>query len=139
MHHLNSYDYDDEEEDEPAFKYRAGGSGIHRPLDRKSKPESVAGSVRKVTSKQRAQMSKESNKSSGKEFGAEYRSTKARGDVKRRGKPDPFAYVPLERSALNKRKKAKLSGQFKGLVKAARKGASSGSKVRALKNKTKAS
>ena len=130
---------DDEEEDEPAFKYRAGGSGIHRPIDRKSKPESVAGSVRKVTSKQRAQMSKESNKSSEKEFGAEYRSTKARGDVKRRGKPDPFAYVPLERSALNKRKKAKLSGQFKGLVKAARKGASSGSKVRALKNKTKAS
>ena len=128
---------DEDEEEVPAFKYRAGGTGIHRPIDRKSKPEST-GSVRKLTSKQRLQISKESNKPAAKDFGAEYRSTKARGDVKRKGKPDPFAYLPLERSALNKRKKAKLSGQFKGLVRAARKGASSGTKVRALKNKAKA-
>ncbi|XP_069756548.1 RRP12-like protein isoform X2 [Narcine bancroftii] len=52
-----------------------------------------------------------------KEYGAEYRSKKGRGDVKRKGKPDPFAYVPLNKSQLNRRNKAKVSGQFKGLVK----------------------
>lgn len=37
------------------------------------------------------------------EPGSEYRATKARGDIKRKGKPDPYAYVPLTRSILNKR------------------------------------
>lgn len=54
----------------------AGGSGIHRPLKAR-KVESVAGS--------------------------EYRATKARGDIKKKGKPDPYVYLPLTRAALNKR------------------------------------
>lgn len=37
------------------------------------------------------------------EPGSEYRATKARGDIKRKGKPDPYAYVPLTRSVLNRR------------------------------------
>lgn len=57
-------------------RYRAGGSGIHRP----TKTVKV-----------------EANP------GAEYRSKKAPGDVKKKGKHDPYAYVPLARSALNKR------------------------------------
>nr|SVE84079.1 EOG090X00E0 [Daphnia pulex] len=123
-----------DEEDEPSFKYQAGGSGIHRPVAVAVKPSSAKGrTVHKLTTKQRAQQSQEKVKPS--DYGVEYRSEKARGDVKRKGQPDPFAYVPLSRNALNKRKKAKMSGQFKGLVKAARKGASVGSKIRGKANK----
>ncbi|CAH2052754.1 unnamed protein product, partial [Iphiclides podalirius] len=69
-------------------KYRAGGRGIHRPLG------SAASGA-----------------------GKEYSSKKAKGDVKKRGKPDPYAYLPLSRKNLNKRKKAVTSKQFKGIVK----------------------
>ncbi|XP_067909346.1 RRP12-like protein [Heterodontus francisci] len=85
--------------------YKAGGSGIHRPTPSKRN----------------------------KEFGAEYKSKKGRGDVKRRGKLDPFAYVPLNKSQLNRRKKAKICGQFKGLVKAAQRGAKAGHKIQRKK------
>lgn len=68
---------------------------------------------------------------------------KAKGDVKLKGKPDPYAYVPLDFRKLNKRytsrntivcstycdflfvcsrKSAKLKGQFHGLMSAASKG-----------------
>lgn len=36
-------------------------------------------------------------------FGSEYCSKKAKGDVKKKGIPDPYAYVPLNRGLLNKR------------------------------------
>ena len=88
---------------EPAMKYQAGGSGIHRPT--KATPD----------------------------YGSEYRSTKAKGDVKRKGKPDPYAYVPLNKSSLNKRKRAKHEGQFKNLVKGAQAGADAGAKQKARK------
>ncbi|XP_041066217.1 RRP12-like protein [Carcharodon carcharias] len=85
--------------------YKAGGSGIHRStLTKKNK-----------------------------EHGAEYKSLKGRGDVKLRGKPDPFAYVPLNKSQLNRRKKAKICGQFKGLVKAAQRGAGAGRRLQRKK------
>ena len=117
---------DDQQSDarEPSFKYQAGGSGIHRPIA--SDAASTRSAVSKMTSKSRCKQSQERAKPV--DYGSEYRSAKARGDVKRKGKPDPFAYVPLTKSVLNKRKKAKLSGQFNGLVKAARKGATAGSK-----------
>lgn len=54
--------------------------------------------------------------------GAEYRSKKAPGDITKKGKPDPYAYVPLNFASLNKRKRAKMKGQFDSLVKGARKG-----------------
>ncbi|RWS06205.1 RRP12-like protein [Dinothrombium tinctorium] len=67
---------DDEEEEEndeemvvekpPVLQYKPGGSGIHRPIE-KSSPKM--------------------------KFGDEYKSDKAAGDMKRKGKPDPFAYV----------------------------------------------
>ncbi|KAK7479159.1 hypothetical protein BaRGS_00029600 [Batillaria attramentaria] len=92
-----------EDDDEPAPKYKAGGSGIHRPLDKKPA-----------------------------DHGKDYRAKKAGGDIKKKGKPDPYAYVPLDFKQLNKRKQAKLKGQFAGLVKGARKGA-----LKAKKGKVK--
>merc|ERR1719433_719749 len=95
---------------EPAMKYKAGGTGIHRPLNGNSKNT---------------------------EYGSEYKSTKAKGDVKRKGKPDPYAYVPLQKSALNRRKKAKFEGQFKSLANAANKGSIKGKKAKGLAGQMK--
>ncbi|KYO41823.1 hypothetical protein Y1Q_0020694 [Alligator mississippiensis] len=55
---------------------------------------------------------------------------KGRGDVKKAGRPDPYAYIPLNRAKLNRRKKAKLQGQFKGLMKGAQRGAQAGHRHR---------
>ncbi|XP_071507435.1 RRP12-like protein [Diadema antillarum] len=91
-----------DDEDESATKYRAGGSGIHRPIGAagKEKPASKPG--------------------------VEYSSKKAGGDVKRKGKQDPYAYIPLSRQQLNKRTKKKASGQWAAMGKAAKKGALKG-------------
>jgi len=117
-------DDDDMEEDEPSFKYQAGGSGIHRPI---AKDQTRSG-VKKLTAKKRAQESV--TKSKPVDYGAEYRSTKAHGDVKRKGRPDPFAYIPLSKSVLNKRNRAKAAGQFKGLVGSGRRAGKTGSHVK---------
>ncbi|KAG7200816.1 hypothetical protein KM043_003187 [Ampulex compressa] len=85
-------------------KYQAGGSGIHRPL-KTSKTDYVVP-------------------------GSEYSAPKARGDVKKKNKPDPYAYIPLSRAALNKRKKKKNAGKFQGIVAGAKKGAQAGIKKR---------
>ena len=37
------------------------------------------------------------------DYGGEYRSKKSGGDVKIKGKADPFAYVPFSKDRLNKR------------------------------------
>lgn len=67
--------------------YRPGGRGIHRALDREDAS------------------------------GRDYKSRKGRSDEKRKGvSVDPFAYVPLKRAALNKRRKVSTKGQFKKLV-----------------------
>ncbi|KAM5271620.1 RRP12-like protein isoform 2-T2 [Ctenodactylus gundi] len=86
----------EEEELEMPPQYQAGGSGIHRPLAKKAVP------------------------------GAEYKAKKAKGDMKKKGRLDPYAYIPLNRTKLNRRKKVKLQGQFKGLVKAAQRGSQVG-------------
>merc|ERR1712106_855930 len=62
--------------------------------------------------------------------GAEYRNKKGRGDVKKAGKADPYAYIPMTHKALNKRKQAKAKGQFSSVMNAAKKGASKGNKAR---------
>ncbi|XP_043477342.1 RRP12-like protein isoform X1 [Leptopilina heterotoma] len=82
-------------------KYKAGGSGIHRPI--------------KVSKSER-------------EPGAEYRASKAKGDVTIKGKQKSYAYLPLTRSSLNKRKKMKNAGKFKGIISGAKKGALAGKK-----------
>lgn len=97
-------------------KYVAGGKGIHRPLG--------AASIRSVHS----QISKATTKAPSMAYGSEYRSKKASGDIKKKNTIDPYAYIPLSRTSLNKRKVAKSSGQFKSIVTGARKGAAAGSK-----------
>ncbi|XP_051935458.1 RRP12-like protein isoform X1 [Hippocampus zosterae] len=86
-------------------KYKAGGSGIHRQLGGRA------------------------------DFGAEYKSKKGKGDVKKTGKLDPYAYIPLRKAQLNRRKRAKLQGQFKGMVRGAQKGALSGRKMQKSKRR----
>uniref|UniRef100_A0A671YG28 Ribosomal RNA processing 12 homolog n=1 Tax=Sparus aurata TaxID=8175 RepID=A0A671YG28_SPAAU len=87
------------------FLSSAGGSGIHRPLGGRD------------------------------DMGAEYKSKKGKGDVKKQGKLDPYAYIPLKKDQLNRRKRAKLQGQFKGMVRGAQKGALSGRKMQKRKGK----
>ncbi|KAF4019135.1 hypothetical protein G4228_010465 [Cervus hanglu yarkandensis] len=96
---LKQKEADDEELEMPP-QYQAGGSGIHRPVAKKTIP------------------------------GAEYKAKKAKGDVKKKGRLDPYAYIPLNRTKLNRRKKMKLQGQFKGLVRAAQRGSQVGHKLR---------
>lgn len=95
-------------------KYTAGGKGIHRQL-------SGAPSVRSGYTN-----------GTDKTYGSEYRSKKSTGDIKKKGTVDPYAYIPLSRNTLNKRKRAKNSGQFKSIVQAAKKGAAAGSKRRRM-------
>ncbi|XP_059611587.1 RRP12-like protein [Phlebotomus argentipes] len=104
--------------------YRPGGRGIHRALS------AYSGQSGKTSM---SRVSKASTKTSGATFGQEYKAKKGRGDVKKKGKFDPYAYIPLDKSTLNKRKRAKSAGQFKSIVKGARKGAAAGSKNRLVK------
>ncbi|XP_023139487.2 RRP12-like protein [Amphiprion ocellaris] len=97
--------FDDDMDIEPQFSYKAGGSGIHRPL----------GGCQDI--------------------GGDYQSKKGKGDVKKKGKLDPYAYIPLKKAQLNRRKRAKLQGQFKGMVRGAQKGALSGKKMQKKKRK----
>ncbi|MEE6486153.1 hypothetical protein FKM82_014528 [Ascaphus truei] len=94
---------DDDEAVERTSNYKAGGSGIHRPIFKKP--------------------------------GTNYKSKKGKGDVKQKGKHDPYAYIPLNKANLNRRKKAKLQGQFKGMVKAAQRGAQRGAQAGRKKRK----
>ncbi|KAF4533272.1 hypothetical protein B566_EDAN010507 [Ephemera danica] len=87
---------------EPAMKYKAGGSGIHRPSRPDSKPKS-----------------KNSDNTAAEHTGMEFRAKKARGDVKKKGKPDPYA------------KSKKCAGQLKRLESSAKKGAKRGKNARA--------
>lgn len=89
---------DDDEAGEKTSQYKAGGIGIHRPVSKKP------------------------------DFGTTYKAKKGKGDIKQKGKHDPYAYIPLNKSKLNRRKKVKMQGQFKGMVKAAQRGALRGKK-----------
>uniref|UniRef100_A0A4W4E172 Ribosomal RNA-processing protein 12-like conserved domain-containing protein n=1 Tax=Electrophorus electricus TaxID=8005 RepID=A0A4W4E172_ELEEL len=84
----------------------AGGIGIHRPLSGRD------------------------------ESGVNYKSKKGKGDIKKKGKCDPYAYIPLKKAQLNRRKKAKLQGQFKGMVRGAKKGVLSGKRIQKRQRKT---
>uniref|UniRef100_W4VRP4 Uncharacterized protein n=1 Tax=Corethrella appendiculata TaxID=1370023 RepID=W4VRP4_9DIPT len=103
-------------------KYVAGGKGIHRPL---------AASVKSGYSSKSTKTAKSMQST-----GSEYRSKKGQGDILKKGKHEPYAYVPLSRNSLNRRKRAKNAGQFKNIVKGARKGAAAGSKNRLIKKAT---
>lgn len=101
----------DDEKDGPSKKkvalnpYKAGGSGIHRPL---------AASVKSGYSSH-SKSSKKSNVS--RAPGSEYKASKAGGDIKKKGKHEPYAYVALSRNSLNRRKRSKDGNQFKNISK----------------------
>ena len=68
--------------------------------------------------------------------GREYKSKKAGGDMKRRNKPDPYAYLPLNKGQLRiKRKQKKLQGSLKAILKKASKGSVHGRKARYFKTR----
>lgn len=70
-------------------RYVAGGKGIHRPLG--------AASVR-------SGVSSASTRAASTVYGSEYQAKKGKGDVRKKGqKLDPYAYIPLNRTSLNKR------------------------------------
>ncbi|XP_068448773.1 RRP12-like protein [Clinocottus analis] len=98
--------FDEDMDIQPQLKYKAGGSGIHRALGGRE------------------------------DTGSDYKSKKGKGDVKKVGKHDPYAYIPLKKSQLNRRKRAKLQGQFQGMVRGAQKGALSGKKMQMKKRKS---
>lgn len=53
-------------------------------------------------------------------LGSRFKSNKAGGDVKRKGQPQPYAYIPLQSKIVgNKKKSTKSTGQFAKLASAA--------------------
>jgi len=58
--------------------------------------------------------------------GAQFRSSKAGGDMQRRGQMSPYAFVPLEPSALNRRKKVTATRRMESIVNAAKAGSQAG-------------
>lgn len=99
----------DDEKDGPSKKrvalnpYKTGGSGIHRPLAASVK----SGQSRHSKSSKTSQVSRAP--------GSEYKASKAGGDIKKKGKHEPYAYVALTRNSLNRRKRPKGGGQFKSI------------------------
>lgn len=75
-------------------RYVAGGKGIHRSMGTVSMKSGATGTSR---------MSMATTKSASTVYGGEYKAKKAKGDVKKKGKMDPYAYIPLTRNVLNKR------------------------------------
>ncbi|KAH8336109.1 hypothetical protein KR074_003291 [Drosophila pseudoananassae] len=87
-------------------RYTSGGKGIHRQLGGAAGGASDAMSVK-------------SGKSTSRPAGSEYGSKKAKGDMKKRGQLDPYAYIPLSRNNLNKRKRSMNSRKFKSVLRGA--------------------
>lgn len=65
----------------------------------------------------------------GEQDGSMFRATRARGDMKK-GKLQPYAYIRLDPSMLNKRKQNQALGKFNNLIGAAKRGAKEGRKKR---------
>lgn len=104
------------------FILTAGGSGIHRQI----RKEATVQDLKALRKKK-----KKNNKSEipNLKTGKEYRARKARGDVKLKGKPDPYAYIPLSRKLLNRKKKVN------NIVKSAIRGAKIGAKLKKKKKR----
>ena len=137
---------DDEEEKDKIFK----SIGIDAKLKSEDNSEST-GKKRKFvddddSEEDSAPPKKSSYKPGGKgihrarpdeETGSTFKAKKAGGDVKKKGSHQPYAYMPFNSALLNKRKQKKLTGQYKGLVKAATKGAAAGKKQNLKRKKQK--
>ncbi|KAM7330209.1 hypothetical protein ACRRTK_011822 [Alexandromys fortis] len=116
------------EEDELEIPPRYQGSGIHRPVAKRATPGAEYKAKVRAAGRVWASWYQEENEGARKIVPIII--LKGKGDVKKKGRLDPYAYIPLNRSKLNRRKKVKLQGQFKGLVKAAQRGTQVGHKLR---------
>ncbi|UJR27399.1 hypothetical protein I4U23_008689 [Adineta vaga] len=98
----DEYQFNDKKSQSVHSRYRAGGAGIHRPLNQPAKQRP----------------------------GELYKSKRGTGgDRKLANKHDPYAYIKLDFNALNKRKRGKFKGQFEQIVGAAKRGANRGAKL----------
>ena len=70
---------------------------------------------------------------SGEQDGSRFRSTKAKGDMKK-GNIQPYAYIRLDSRMLSKKKQNQSLGKFNNLIGAAKKGAREGSAKRRKQN-----
>jgi len=86
--------------------------GAHDDLNRENSNDNRKTKISKV----------ERNNSEQKHTGKEYKAIKAKGDVKKAGRLDPYAYVPLNPKFLNKRQKVKAKRQFDNIIHGAKKG-----------------
>eukprot|EP01104_Vermistella_antarctica_P013122 TRINITY_DN392_c0_g2_i1.p2 TRINITY_DN392_c0_g2~~TRINITY_DN392_c0_g2_i1.p2 ORF type:complete len:154 (+),score=64.21 TRINITY_DN392_c0_g2_i1:670-1131(+) len=68
-----------------------------------------------------------SRKQSLQHSGTDFKSKKGSGDTRKKGKLEPYAYVKLDPAMLNKRHRHKGEDQYKGIVSAAKRGATKGS------------
>lgn len=108
--------------------YKPGGRGIHRAVSVSG--ESIGARSNRTTKSKASRKSAKSRNAPSIIRGDAYQSKNAAGDMKRRGMPDPYAYIPLNPIALNKRKALKYKGEFKAIVKGAKKGAAAGARSR---------
>lgn len=85
----------------------------------------VKGSHKPMPGKRRVQ--DRNKKVSMNEDGSRFRSTRARGDMKK-GNIQPYAYIRLDPGMLSKKKKNQSLGKFNNLIGAAKKGAREGAR-----------
>lgn len=76
-----------------ASRYTTGGKGIHRSVGDASDAMSMKSGKSGYSAK--------SGKSN--HAGTDYSTKKAKGDMKKKGQLEPYAYIPLSRNTLNKR------------------------------------
>lgn len=75
-------------------RYTAGGKGIHRP---------VGGAASDAMSMKSGKSGYSAKSSKSQHTANDYATKKAKGDMKKKNKLDPYAYIPLSRNTLNKR------------------------------------
>jgi len=151
---INDEPSDDEDNPKRSARYLANAAEDSDSEGEETFESMVSGKRRKISSEagsQKSMMSGISSKCSFSKYapsgsgihrkldkgaGSEYRSKTGKGDVKRPGKHDPYAYIPMTHKALNKRKQAKAKGQFSSVISAAKKGAKRGhnNKVKEVKS-----
>ena len=125
---------EDMEEDEDAEKSRTSKGGKQRVLAGRRRnrmsddeDEDMSEEKSKVIKRRKAEQKKAADQKRRermgvddiKHTGAEYRpkTKRAKGDVKVEGRPDPFAYVPLNAKFTNKRNKGKALRRYETMAK----------------------
>ncbi|GAB2219203.1 hypothetical protein Droror1_Dr00006834 [Drosera rotundifolia] len=100
-------DSDDEPETDPLGRiiiHEVGKTKKEKTSDYEPDAKSGAGSHATAKSSRNATKKRKTTESSGWAYtGSEYASKKARGDVKRSGKLEPYAYWPLDRKLVSRR------------------------------------